>query len=290
MLTIVILGILVYLALMVTISGHANAASFTLYLHRQLTHGSVKFKSWLSIAMRLCIWLHAGVNRCQWVAVHRYHHRTSDTPDDPHTPTEHGLFCLPPNKMVKRRPRWPLQLICPQGFGLFWTNLSQYLKTAHNPAIVEKYGKITPDNLERLITGRLFWLGPFVLTPLLHAILCGSMFCLIGSSPWWGLLAGPLAMTILLVWTIYGQAYINSYGHSAPERSKRTHDFSRDLRGSWLKNFILNLLTVGEQIHHGHHQNQRSWNFGPNDLGATYIKILCFFRQAQVSKLQPITV
>ncbi len=275
-------AILAYLFVAVVPSGHAIGISFTLYLHRQLTHGSVQFRGWIANAMRLCIWLHAGVNRCQWVAVHRYHHKTSDTHDDPHSPVEHGLLCVPPNKLATKKPRWPLQFFCPQGFGLFWTNLSQYLKTAHNQEIVQKYGRIAHDGLERLITGRLFWLGPFVLTPLLHAALSGYLFYLIGLSPWWGLLVGPLTMAMILVWTIQGQAYINSFGHAAAERDQRTHDFSRDIRGPWFKNLILNLFAVGEQIHHGHHQNQRSWNFGPNDLGAYYIKLLRFFRLAQV--------
>src|SRR5712671_6989667 len=119
----VALSILMYLGIVVIPSGHGLCTCFTLYLHRHLTHGSVVFKKWLTTAMRINIWLHAGVNSNHWVAVHRFHHRTSDSPDDPHSPQQGGLFCAPSRQPAVRNPRWPLKLICPQGFGLFWTNL-----------------------------------------------------------------------------------------------------------------------------------------------------------------------
>ncbi len=279
-----IIALLSYLIITVATSGHAISVTITLYLHRQLTHGSVKFRNGLTVIMRLWIWLHAGINRCQWVAVHVYHHITSDTPDDPHSPQQYGTFCVPPDNTIKHRPIWPLRLICPQGFGLFWTNLKQYLKAARNPEIVNKYGQISQDWLERKVTGRLFWLGPFVLLPLLHIFLSACLFYLIGVSLWWSLVAGPLVMIGVIVWTIYSQAFVNSYGHAGLIRDARTHDYSVDIRGGWLKNLILNWVVVGEQIHHGHHTNQKKWNFGKGDLGGLYIKILVRLGLASVQR------
>lgn len=278
----VLVPMLLYIGLAVLISGHAIGASFTLYLHRCITHGSVQFKPWLSAAMRLCIRFHAGVNLTDWVMVHLFHHSTSDTPEDVHSPTTAGVFCAPA-ELKAPKPRWPLWHICLNGWGLFWTNLKQYSAAVKRSDVIESCRERARAKLGSHATNQQFWLGPFVLLPILHSALSSGVFYLSGHSPWWGVLTGPVTMALLLLWTIYGQAYVNSYGHSAPARSERTHDFSRDLRGSWIRNLVLNLLVVGEQIHHGHHSNQRSWKFGLNDMGAVYIRLFCWLGQARIT-------
>jgi len=74
----------------------ANVAFFatSLYLHRSLAHRSVDFSSSLAFGFRLAIWLLTGINRRQWVAVHRRHHAVADTDGDPHGPAQFGYWTI----------------------------------------------------------------------------------------------------------------------------------------------------------------------------------------------------
>ena len=58
----------------------------TMYLHRDLTHGGVKFKKGLRVAMHFWLSLFTGISPREWVAVHRKHHQFSDEEGDPHSP------------------------------------------------------------------------------------------------------------------------------------------------------------------------------------------------------------
>ncbi|MDP3986187.1 MAG: fatty acid desaturase [Candidatus Veblenbacteria bacterium] len=275
-----------YLVVATSFSGHLTSECITLYAHRCLTHSAVTYRSWLKNTMRFWLWWHAGINCRHWVAVHRYHHSTSDTPLDPHTPTTLGVFCAPPLAHAKR-PLWPLRLICPQGWGLFWKNFNQYRLASHNERIINKYGTIPIDWLEKHFFSRYLRWGPFILLPFTHVFFSGLLLYALGLNVWWALLVGPLTASSILTWIVLTQSFVNSFGHSATERSPRTNDFSRDLYGSGWKNFVLNFFEAGEQIHHGHHSNQKNWDFGPHDFGATVIKLLVKLRLARV-KIMPI--
>ena len=87
----------------------------TMYLHRSLTHGSVKFHPTLAFGMHLWIWLLTGIKPKEWVAVHRKHHRFSDEEGDPHSPYLYGL------------PR------------VFFFNAYYYHREASDPVMVKKF-------------------------------------------------------------------------------------------------------------------------------------------------------
>lgn len=77
----------VCLALLFTIS----PLGVTLTYHRLLTHRSFKVPKWFEYILATIGALSAQGSPLLWVAEHRIHHRYSDAPGDPHSPTK-GFF------------------------------------------------------------------------------------------------------------------------------------------------------------------------------------------------------
>ncbi|HYF45817.1 MAG TPA: fatty acid desaturase, partial [Acidimicrobiales bacterium] len=72
-------------------TGYGALAVESVYLHRGLTHGGLEFSRAGHLAGRTATWMMIGTTPQKWVAVHRMHHRHSDTAEDPHSPHYAGL-------------------------------------------------------------------------------------------------------------------------------------------------------------------------------------------------------
>src|SRR5215208_6028313 len=101
---------------------HITTACVTLYLHRNQTHRSIAFHPAIAHVMRAWLWLRTAMPTKEWVAVHRCHHAHVDADGDPHSPIVYGIW-----RVV-----------------LFGTAL--YHTAAHNEAVLDQYGKGTPDD------------------------------------------------------------------------------------------------------------------------------------------------
>lgn len=100
----------------------------TLYLHRSLSHKAVTFAPPVQLAMRMVLWLTMGIDRREWVAVHRKHHVFSDQAQDPHSPVHKGV--------------WKVT------FG----NVVYYRREAKTPESIKTYARdIEPDRIERVL-------------------------------------------------------------------------------------------------------------------------------------------
>jgi stearoyl-CoA desaturase (delta-9 desaturase) len=67
----------------------------TIYLHRAITHGTVRYAPWLENAMHVVLVLLTSISPREWSAVHNYHHLFPDrpgNPGDPHSPHLEGLW------------------------------------------------------------------------------------------------------------------------------------------------------------------------------------------------------
>ena len=73
-----------------TISQVANLVT-TLYLHRTLSHRAIALHPVVEWLCRFTLWLTVGIDRREWVSVHRKHHVFNDEPDDPHSPKQKGV-------------------------------------------------------------------------------------------------------------------------------------------------------------------------------------------------------
>lgn len=74
------------------IATHITIVCVTLFLHRAQAHRGIEFHPILSHFMRFWLWFTTGMVTKQWVAIHRKHHRFSDSEGDPHTPHIYGIW------------------------------------------------------------------------------------------------------------------------------------------------------------------------------------------------------
>jgi stearoyl-CoA desaturase (delta-9 desaturase) len=98
----------------------------TVYLHRTLSHRALTMQEPATFVCRVLLWITTGMRPREWVAVHRRHHATSDTPADPHSPRVLGF--------------WRVQL----------ANAGLYRRVARDQLTVRRYARdLAPDRLDR---------------------------------------------------------------------------------------------------------------------------------------------
>ena len=98
----------------------------TVYLHRTLAHRALSVSGPTAMLCRVLLWITTGMRPREWVAVHRRHHATSDTPADPHSPRVLGF--------------WRVQL----------ANAGLYRRVARDELTVQRYARDVPrDRLDR---------------------------------------------------------------------------------------------------------------------------------------------
>jgi stearoyl-CoA desaturase (delta-9 desaturase) len=100
----------------------------TIYLHRVLSHKSIRLHPALTMFMRFGTWLLTSISPREWVAVHRKHHNFSDVEGDPHSPQIEGY--------------WQIML----------ANVYYYRREANNDDTLEKYAADLPfDRLDEML-------------------------------------------------------------------------------------------------------------------------------------------
>lgn len=157
----------------------------TVYLHRSLAHRALTLHPAVVLASRTVIWITTGMRPREWAAVHRRHHASTDTVDDPHSPAVLGF--------------WRVQL----------ANAALYRTAARDPETLRKYARDVPtDRLDRIAFDRAFLgLGVGI------TILVVAMWAL-GFPLWVGFLAAGLhAVTYLML-----SGAINAVGHRYGEQ------------------------------------------------------------------------
>ena len=171
---------------------HITIVCVTLYLHRGQAHRAIVFAPVLEHFMRAWLWLTTGMVTRQWVAVHRKHHRFSDTTGDPHSPHVFGI----------RRVLF--------GGAFLYHNASKDSK------MIETYGAGCPDDwIERNLYTKHSRLGITLL--LLVNLLWFS---------WWGLLVWGAQMIWIPLWAA---GAINGVAHWMGYRNGETKDQSRNI-------------------------------------------------------------
>ena len=228
--------------LMLVLLGHIQNMCTTLYLHRAMSHGGVRFGPVAAHFMRFYLWLTSGAVTREWVAVHRKHHAFPDREGDPHSPVLEGT--------------WNIVL----------RGLHFYRKAAADPEVLDKYGKGCPDDwVERNVYSAHRAAGPW-----LTLALCLYLF---------GILFGLLVWVGLTLWMpMMGQA-INGLGHALGYRNFRTQDHSRNLYpwGIWILGEELHNNHHADP--RSAKFQARWWEF---DVGWIYINFLKLLGQAEI--------
>ena len=148
----------------------------TVYLHRVLSHKSIRLHPALTLFMRFGTWMLTSISPREWVAVHRKHHNFSDVEGDPHSPHIEGY--------------WQIMI----------ANVYYYRREANDGDTLERYASDLPfDRLDTLLLRR----------GTLGFSLTGAMLILLmGFGP------GVVALATLAVAYLLLNAAINGAGHT----------------------------------------------------------------------------
>ncbi len=181
------LGLVAY-TLVVT---HITIVAVTVYLHRHSAHRAVELNPVLKHFFRFWLWLTTGMNTKEWTAIHRKHHATCETEEDPHSPQIHG---------IKK---------------IFWEGTEAY-RAAATPETVKRFGAGTPDDwVERNVYSKFTTGGIFTMLAINLAL-----FGVIGVTLW----------AVQMLWIpIFAAGVINGIGHYWGYRNFECHDAARNI-------------------------------------------------------------
>ncbi len=226
---------------------HITIASVTIFLHRHQAHNALSMHPVVSHFFRAWLWLTTGMVTREWVAVHRKHHAHCETPDDPHSPQEQGI--------------WRVLL---GGAGL-------YRHAANNAQTLDHFGKGTPDDwLERHVYSRFPQLG-IVLMAITDILLFG--------------VAGLVIFAVQMLWIpLWAAGVINGLGHYLGYRNFETLDASRNLSPVGILIGGEELHNNHHAYPYSARLSNKWWEF---DIGWLYIRLLALFRLAQVRRVAP---
>jgi stearoyl-CoA desaturase (Delta-9 desaturase) len=171
---------------------HATIVSVTIFLHRHQAHRALTLHPAASHVFRFWLWITTGMFTREWVAVHRKHHATCETPRDPHSPQIYGI----------RR--------------VLFDGVSLYRVAAREAETVRAYGTGTPNDwLERRVYGAHRFVG-IGLMLFLDIVLFGT--------------AGLIIYAVQMVWIPFWAAgVVNGVGHYWGYRNFDTPDESRNI-------------------------------------------------------------
>ena len=191
--------------------------AITGFYHRYFSHKSFRTSRTLQFIFGVI-----GASSVQrgplwWAANHRLHHIHSDTPEDVHSPLQHGFLWSHMGWFLSRRN--------------FRTRLDKIRDFARFPELrfIDRYDVVVPT---------LFGISMFLYGELLKYVAPG-----LSTNGWQMLVWGFVISTVVLYHMTFT---ITSLAHVIGHRRYETGDNSRN-------HFILALITFGEGWHNNHH-------------------------------------
>lgn len=170
---------------------HITIVGVTVYLHRHSAHRAVELHPVLKHFFRFWLWLTTGMNTKEWTAIHRKHHATCETEEDPHSPQIQGLKKI------------------------FWEGTEAY-RAAATPETCKRFGSGTPEDwVERNVYSRFGVVGVSILL-----VVNVALFGVIGLTVW----------AVQMAWIpIFAAGFINGVGHYWGYRNFECHDAARNI-------------------------------------------------------------
>lgn len=170
---------------------HITIVAVTVYLHRHSAHRAVELHPVLKHFFRFWLWMTTGMNTKEWTAIHRKHHATCETAEDPHSPQVQGIRKI------------------------FWQGAEVY-RAAAVPETLERYGAGCPDDwMERNVYSRFTVLGVSLML-----IINVALFGALGLTVW----------AVQMMWIpVTAAGVINGIGHYWGYRNFECHDAARNI-------------------------------------------------------------
>ncbi len=170
---------------------HITIVCVTVYLHRHSAHRALDVHPALAHFFRFWLWLTTGMGTKEWTAIHRKHHATCETAEDPHSPVVMGLGKI------------------------FWQGFLVY-RLAGTPEVLARYGAGCPDDwIERNFYSKHTWAG-IILMFVINVMLFGAIGITIGA--------------IQMVWIpLFAAGVINGIGHFWGYRNYECPDAARNI-------------------------------------------------------------
>lgn len=213
---------------------HLTIVSVTVYLHRHSAHRALNLHPVLAHFFRFWLWLTTAIITKEWTAIHRRHHATCETEDDPHSPQVLGL-----RKVL-------------------WQGAELYKEAADEPTL-KRYGNGTPDDwIERHLYSHKIgnWVGIGLM-----AVINIALFGPIGLSIW----------AIQMLWIPFWAAgVINGIAHYWGYRNYESPDAARNLV-PW--GIVIGGEELHNNHHTYPNSAKLSSRWYEFDLGWTYIRL-----------------
>ena len=187
-----VVGLNPWVAILYTlVTTHVTIVSVTVYLHRFSAHRALELHPCLQHFFRFWLWLTTGMVTVEWTAIHRKHHATTETAEDPHSPRVHGLRAI-----------------------LF--RGTEFYRAGATADTINRYGKGTPEDwLERNIYSRFLFTG-IVIVVIADILLFGSIGIVV-----WG---------VQMLWIpFFAAGVINGVGHFWGYRNFETPDAATNI-------------------------------------------------------------
>jgi len=216
------------------------------FYHRYFSHKTYKTSRWFQFVMAFSAQTSMQKGALWWSAHHRVHHRTSDTPKDPHSMKVYGFWYS--------HIGW---ILGPDYKETDFKGISDFAKF---PELVwiNKYHLIPPLSMALAV-----WMTGSVVNG-------GSLAAMFTTAGLSSLVIGYFLSTVIL---FHGTFSINSIMHKIGRQRYETGDESRN-------SAILAFVTLGEGWHNNHHYYESStrqgfywWEF---DITFYLIKLLSF--------------
>ena len=164
------------LVIFTLVTTHITIVAVTVYLHRHSAHRALDLHPALKHFFRFWLWLTTGMPTREWTAVHRKHHATCETAEDPHSPVIQGLSKI------------------------LWQGVETYRVAARDSETIQRFGAGCPDDwLERNVYSVHTVIG---LASLM--VIDVALFGIIGVSVW----------AVQMLWIpFFAAGVVNGIGH-----------------------------------------------------------------------------
>ncbi|MBL7717180.1 MAG: hypothetical protein JNL01_17075 [Bdellovibrionales bacterium] len=215
---------------------HLTIAAMSICFHRAHTHQAIKLHPAVDAAMQIWLWLTTSMAKLDWVSIHVYHHTTSDTEKDPHSPKQKGLARI------------------------FFFGVYDYVVAKSDPEVMKIRKRIPENRLESFIDKH------HLLGPILTAAILGILF-----GPSKGMLLAGLTFLISPFFAVGG---VNGFAHYFGYRNHRTTDNSRNLGFVFPLNWMIS-GELDHNNHHAFPRSASfSHRWYEFDIGYAYITLL----------------